>query len=263
LDIWAPVVVSSLFSCYEVQEIKSYVLEQPYKRLESVKAKIFDTRIRYRGRSIEIVLSIDILALFADPGERFKIFKTQDQIELRISVQEFKYPLADPPDRLNFIADIQQFDWEGEVIRAELFLTFFIKLDVIVTRQQQVPILINSEATAASAQDNNYPEKEDLEKRLLKLVQENSELQRKIYIYEKDLMSLRRGIQKAERRSFRLNRENNEYRKQILELQEELQKQKNLILKYTSLDNSKKNLPERENDWNIRKRIKYLFLNNI
>lgn len=259
MNIWAPVVISNLFSCYEVQEIKKYVLEQPYKHIENVKVKIYDTYIKHRGRSIEILLYIDILALVANPKERVKIFKTQDQIELRISVQEFRYPLGDF-NKLNFVTDIQKFEWEGEIIQSELILNFFIKLDVIVTREQQIPIPVNSEITAAG-QDNKSPEKEDLENRLLKLVQENSELHKKLYIYEKDLLSLRRGIQKAERRSFGLNRENIEYKKRIIELQEELQKQKNLLLKYINLDDSKKNILD--SDWNIRKRIKYMFLNNI
>ena len=90
---------------------------------------------------------------------------------------------------------------------------------------------------------------------------ENRQLRQKIYLYEKDILSLKKGVYKAEKHSQQLNGEVGYYRQLAEQLQEAIKDKEARLIRYENSYFPSEALSE-EAVTGLGKRIKRLFAAN-
>lgn len=223
-DIWVPVIASSLLSYYEGEAPRNYPLHKDFKRIETLKIKVKDIETYRKGSLIEVILDLEILILLEDNSGKIEMFRTLERFRQKVASQEFNNEFDIKGD-YQYITEIKDLNVEGDLHHDRISITIRICFDIMVLQNRRVSLadevklnINEAKAVPPYQQKTENGEKVKLQSNVNKLRKENQDLLRQLSIYKKDLISLKRGIQKAEARSFGLKRENREYEKRIDDL---------------------------------------------
>lgn len=192
LSIWSPVVISKLDQPYHLQAHYDCALDQLFRSIEDLKIKVKTAVVRAQGLAVEALLRLDILCVVEDVKGQLHLISREETIRDRIPFGKFE-PEIERESDLKYVFEIHDIDCQGELRNKELHLDYFIDFMIIATREQLVQL----------SADENEETQHSLSQALLQLQnqigrveQENLQLRRRIYFYERDVSSLKRASAK-------------------------------------------------------------------
>lgn len=263
LTIWTPVVISKLERPCHLQAHYSCALDQIFRSIEDLKIKVKTAVVRAQGLAVEALLRLDILCLVEDASGQMHLISREETVRNRIPLEEFDLEI-DRERELRYVLDVMDIDCRGELKNQELHIDYFIDFMVIGMRDQVVRLAADEEAAGHHSLQEALLH---LQAEVNRVETENRELRRRIYFYERDIGSLKKGIRKSEASSSRLSREVTDYQQLVEELQEALRdkdrKLQNLGNPYYSpLKHTAAAEPLPAEELPLGARIKRLFLNS-
>lgn len=263
LSIWSPVVISTLNRPFHLQSHYKCALDQLFRSIEDLKIKVKTAVVRAQGLAVEAMLRLDILCLVEDFNGQLHLISREETVRNRIPFGEFEPEIEQDSD-LQYVLQIQDIDCQGELKDQELHLDYFIEFMIIATQEQIVQLSAEEKADIPHSLSEVLAQ---LQTEVSRVEHENRELRRRIYYYERDVSSLKKGIRKAEMRSSRLQTEINRYQEMVQQMQTALRDKDRRLQNlenpyYSPLKQPLEAESTMEEDLALGARIKRLFLNN-
>lgn len=224
ITIWTPVIISRLLNVQKAQEQMVHYLDQHYHGLEDVKIKIKKTEVGIIGKEIEIILNLDILCLVQNSNSDLQLVSCEEKMVNHIPLNKFSLPFTREPN-LGFRVNITNLKCEGELKGHELKIRYGLDYMVLVLQDRIVAISNANSAEPkkleAGASTGHTEDKTDLFR------DEKDQLLRKVFCYERDIISLKKSIHKTENRNAALNRELARYQQLVKQLQKAVEDKNN------------------------------------
>lgn len=268
LSIWSPVVVAQLKNPRRVKEQVVYTIDKIYRSMDDLKIKVKYTEIKIQGQVLEACIKLDILCLLEDVAGEMELVAREETVRDRIPLVDLDSSL-DKGQQTDFIVNILDLYWEGEVRGYEICVTYFMDYMIIATREQVVKLVEREQEVREKSSLNEVLHQ--IEEEIAKVEEENWNLRRRIFFYERDISSLKKGIRKAENRNTALNKEINHYQKIVEELQNAIkEKEKRLQLYENFRHHSQyagrlRGIPEKTEEkdlaFSLGKKIRQMFTN--
>lgn len=262
-SIWAPVIVSHLTAPRKFGEQREFDVDQIYKSLEDLKVKVKASEVSPQGQNVETKLILDILCLVEDMTGRMQLIKKEEIVKDRVPVEEFENAV-DREKEIQFVMDIINVNFEGEISGREIRVAFFIDYMLMATREQEIHISMDTSSELETDSLNKAFIK--LKTQLVEMEKENRELRKKLFLYVRDVSSLKRGIQKVENRNAILNKEVRYYRELNDGLRQKLDEKESRIYRYqnyANYQNDNHDVLEADEINGLGSRIKRMFLNSL
>lgn len=259
LTLWSPVVVAGLKSTRNYRCQSSYPLDNNYKKIEDVKVRIKLHQASVLGKAVESKVDVQVLCMLEDSQGQSCSISRGEILKDKVSLQEFDH-LAHDPLELRYIHVILDFTWDADVDRNALNISYNLTYNLLAAREQLVQIQ-SALDTYPTANTSAIPPWDD--NHIEQITEENKQLRKQMNLYEKNLGSLKRGIQKVENQNHLLNRELGSYKDMVDELKKAINRKDHIVC---SFENEMEDitspptvqLPEA----GLGKRIKRMFLNN-
>lgn len=263
LSIWSPVVVSKLNRPFHLQSHYNCALDELFRSIEDLKIKVKTAVVRAQGLAVEALLRLDILCLVEDLDGQLHLISREETVRNRIPFGEFD-PEIERNSDLKYVLHIHNIDCQGELKNQELHLDYFIDFMIIATHEQMVQL---SAGEKADIQHSLSEALAQLKTEVSRVEQENRELRRRIYFYERDVSSLKKGIRKAEVRNSRLQTEITRYQEIVEQMQTAIRDKDRRLQNlenpyYSPLKERLPTEPVPEEELSLGVRIKRLFVNN-
>jgi hypothetical protein len=263
--LWSPVIVSSLSTPRTCQQVRHYGIDTIFKRIDDIKIKTTKLRAERQGKLLEARVQMDIVVLVEDFSGHIRLFSRPELIRERIAWQEFDKPPQQETD-INYIIQIQDLKYDGEMQGNEIIISYFLSYMLFAVREQVVKLYADEELMNDNLEQvNNSPE---AEAEIEMIRNHNGVLNHKLYLYEKDLMSLQRGIKKAEERNAELCRELSGTQATVQQLREAVTRKDLIICSYENHlpMGLPKNTPPTamtQAEFTLGQRIKRMFMNSL
>ena len=255
LAIWAPVIISRLEMPRRLQEQYRCMLDQKFKSIEDLKIKVRYMTVQPRGRSLEAIFKLDALCLLEDGRGEMQLISREITARQRLSAQEFVN--TDIMDKtLVFVINLINTDARATLQPGELRIDYYIDYLVLATRDQIVSLSTEEQGHTVSKPVSELVAR--LQEEINQLQAENRQLRQKIYLYEKDILSLKKGVYKAEKQSQHLNGELDRYRELTEQMQEAIKDKEARLIRYENSYFPSEAISE-EAAAGLGKRIKRLF----
>jgi hypothetical protein len=265
LLIWSPVISAQLNEKHRIKGVTKYRLDNKFNSVEDVKIKVRQSEAIIQGHSVQVFFKLEILCLLEDEMAELKLITWYDQCNEKLSITEFDRAIN---NNENVYMKLTNIDCEGfgELLGKEIHIDFYINYSIIATREQIIEIspAVNGEKAA----DALKAALEKLESEVAHVENENGQLRKQLFFYERDITSLKRGLWKAENRNAILNRERKEHQALIEKLQSQLRQNINTDKSehsYYTGGSIRLNTPEmrQEDQMNLGSRIKRMFMNSL
>ncbi|MGI5912707.1 MAG: hypothetical protein ACOX6E_09090 [Syntrophomonadaceae bacterium] len=264
-SIWSQVIVAELNSPHWYRGEDSYTVDRFFHVLEDLKIKIRQTEAVPRGQVLEVRIRIEILFLLQGENGKHQLIKKEETIKERVAYSNFTRDIEKDASSLNFIVNIKALPCDGELQGREIRVKYLIEYNLIATREQVVELW--SENSAINSKYLNDLLKQ-LEDEVNRLSTENINLRRQVFIYQKDISSLKRGISKLEESNNELTKDLGYHQREMESLRQILlDKEEQLyhLQRYfaTVNENQADKNHEQPEAFGLGSRIKRLFLNNL
>lgn len=265
-SIWSPVIMAQLNHPRRLGREQIYNVDRLFRMLEDLRIKVKQSEVIAQGQAVEVRVKIDILCLLEDPAGHMHLVKKEEILRERVAYTEFDRSL-EGEEGVSFVINVRDITFDGELKGGEIIARFLIEYNLIATREQVVRLWSGEHGEVN--QDSLDQLFERLEAEVSRLAGENQELHRKIFFYQRDISSLKRGIGKLEKRNASLLKDISFYQRETEGLRQDLQAKESHIyrLKHNTQLSSlppRESLPEeQESEPGLGRRIKRLFLNNL
>lgn len=264
LLIWSPVISAQLNKLRRIKGVKNYSLEGSFNSIEDVKIKVRQSEAIIQGYSVQVNLKLEILCLLEGIQGDMQLVTWLEQCNERVSLTDFN-SIIDNREQVYMRLDITDCSGFGELNGQEIRIGYYLDYSIMATREQIIEISPASQGEAAVVSLRSALDK--LEDEVERVENENGQLRRQLFFYERDISSLKRGLWKAENRNAILNREKKEHQVLIEKLQGAAKQEINA---YQAEQNYftggvKLNRPilEAEENVNLGSRIKRMFMNSL
>lgn len=264
-SIWTPVVVGRLKSPHRIKEEKCYEIEKTYNTVEDVKVKVRHCRALPQGQAVEVQMKLDILCLLEDLLGSMHLIAKEETVRERIVLSDFD-SYIDRDEEIKYIVNTIKVASQCELNGSILKVAYFIDLTIIATNEQVITL---------SSADEAEPEQDSLQEVLNKLrlqvkemEEEKEALRRKIFFYERDISSLKKGLKKAENKNANLDKELKQYHQIVEQLRIAIREKEMRLNQYENTyyhqnyDQNFRSLKEDEDSFTLGSRIKRMFMNN-
>ncbi len=272
ISLWSPVVLASLASPRVCQRESRFGTDHLFKRLDDIKLKLKNPRTEWQGKALEARLHLEIIALLEDQAGYTQLISRQEIIRERIAPGDFDQSIESINDAV-FVIQVQELKWDGEMQGNELVLRYSIKYMILAVQEQVVKLYSDEEVQYNSngdQGDSSSPEIEIANQLALEIDRvrnDNEKLNRKLFLYERDLMSLQRGIKKAESRNVALSSELSGARELVEKLRTAITRKDLQICTYENPPSeAKKVLPFpglSNEEFKLGQKIKRILMNNL
>lgn len=192
LKIWCPVVISSLKTERRFRQSMRYQTSQSYRRMEEMKVRIKTMQAQIRGNYIEARAGISCIWLLEDEQGKSCAEKREELLIDRVSLVDFNAH-SDIWQELKYIPELIDFHWDA-----------FLKGNLISVRYELLYQLMGTREQLLMLQSSpQYDYAPDLQPNPLQaadpFTEENQRLRRQAHIYESNINSMKRAVQKAEK----------------------------------------------------------------
>ncbi|MDD3024320.1 MAG: hypothetical protein PHE26_10540 [Syntrophomonadaceae bacterium] len=273
LAIWSRVVIAQLNSPRSINREVKNILDADLYSVEDVKVKIKELSWKRQGQAVETLLHLDLLFLLEDKNGIMKLANKEDSIRDRVPFDEFdcNADLLAKDKMISFNGEIRDLSWQVEINQNEIKMHFTFEYLLLATREQVVRL---SEQSSNELENHDLSQKmEELKNEIARAQNEKLNLQHQMFLYEKDISSLKRGIRKVENRNSLLDKESKHYKEMLAQLQLAIRDKESRFNK-----NGQNRLPKQEVDYtpidalrdqagepelSLGSRVKRLFLNSI
>ncbi len=251
--IWSPVIVSSLKAPRTFQPVRHYKLGIINKHIRDIKLKTSRIQVEPQGKQVGVRVYMDIAVLLEDADGNTSIFNHPELIRERISGQEFDRPQNVIGDG-EYVIQLLNLNWDGDIEAQKLIIRFSCRYMLHVVRPQVVTVFSQAELAPEARQDersqsaakaigvemptviSRQPSADIISaEELIRIRNENENLTHKIFRYERDLMSLQRGLKKSEERNSELSRELKGTKATLRQLQDALTRKEITLLQYENI----------------------------
>ncbi|MDD2586343.1 MAG: hypothetical protein PHT79_08910 [Syntrophomonadaceae bacterium] len=261
-DIWAPVIVSRLPAPRKLDEQKAFAVDKTYQSFEDLRVKVRESEAYLSGQAVEIKIKLNILCLVEDMNGKTHLLNRQETVKDRVPLTEFENTVNSEKD-LNYIIEIINISVEGEITSQQIAVAYFIDYLLMAAREQLVQL---STGTSIEEQPDSLREAFlSLKNQLTHVQEENHDLRKKLFLYIRDVSSLKKGVHKVENRNAILNREVKYYRQLVGDLRQQLDVKERRVYQHQNLNTTYSNnhtSHETETLNGLGSRIKRMFLNN-
>ena len=272
ISLWSPVVLASLSSPRSCQRESRFGTDQMFARLDDIKVKLKNPRAEWQGKILEARVNLHIIALLEDQAGYTQLVSRQEIIRERIAPSEFDNSIEPERDAV-FVTQIQELKWNGEMQGNELVLRYSIRYMILAVQEQVVKLFTDEELQYSSngEPEDSLPPMEmvtELEMEIDRVRNDNERLNRQLFLYERDLMSLQRGIKKVENRNVALSLELSGARELVEKLRTAITRKDLQICTYENFQPgvSKKLLPFpglSNEEFKLGEKIKRMLMNNL
>jgi len=263
--IWSPVIIASLAAPHVSRQEYRYKSDQMLKRIEDIKVKIKNPRAERQGKMVEARIKLEIIALVEDYQGRTQVINRPETIKERVPLTDFDgYPGQDGES--TYIVQVSDLKWDAEMENNELNVSCSLQYLILAAREQIV--VLNRDENPEDSQGKADDEHLDLQLEIERLRHDKHIMAHKLFLYERDLLSLQRGIRKAETRNAAISKELGGYQEMVEKLRAAITRKDLIICSY---ENSHPETPARvlpfpsrgDVDNNLGQRIKRMFLNSL
>lgn len=268
--IWSPVILSEL-AARPLQFYCTFQLDRVFHSIQDIRVGIQTMQAVFHNRNIAVNIQVDVVCLLQgiDGAE---LVHRDAQVEEWLPVGLFNSAVR-LDKKTHFVVDVPELTWEGELKDGTIIIKINLSYTIMATCYQVVEL---------TSEPDQYPESpvilgtiHRLEEDMRLLEWDREELHRKIVLYEKNIISLKNGIRKAENRNMTLNRELSqclglieELRSQLVETKSKpaskdtktLRKQEKQIVSPTIFDHSSEDNAAVQKDL-LGSRVRHLFAN--
>lgn len=218
--LWSPVVCAELIEPRTWKGEFSYILEEAPGRMDEIKIKPRKYSARLQGKHVEVEIACEILTLLENPHGKMRLFTRRESLRERISKDAFTAWPENP--EIEFVVNLHKLSWDGELKERVIRLHIIIVYSVMITRNEIVKVPLESTVEKVIVPEDAQDLLRQLQSEIIQAEAAKMELKRRIHIYEKDILSLKRGINRAEIRNLNLHEELSRNRKIIDELSRSL-----------------------------------------
>lgn len=213
--IWSPVVIAEMNSPQKINKQVVYAIEENFYSMEDIKVKTKNSLVKKQGRAIEANIVVDIICLLADAEGNMHLISREEIIREKVALTEFNKVL-DIEEQIEFWLNVNKLDYEGDFSAGEIVITLFLDYVIVATKNQIIRLIQGNEGEITKESIDEVLQK--LEKEISNMEKDNYILRKKVFIYERNISSLKRGITKAERKNAVLNKEIGQYQAEVNEL---------------------------------------------
>jgi hypothetical protein len=265
IRLWSSVIVASLAAPRICQRESRFGIEQIFKRIDDIKVKLKKYRTERQGKIVVVRIYLEIIGLMEDQEGHTQLISRQEIIKDRIDINEFDQSLEQEKDAV-FIIQNQDLRWDGELQRNELIISYSLSYVMFAAREQVVKLYADEEMEFSNGDKENNLQGIELE--IDRIRNDNERLNRKLFSYERDLMSLQRGIKKAENRNVALSSELSGAREMVEKLRDAITRKDLLICTYekSQNENPQKILPlltVGNEEFKLGQRIRKMLMNSL
>lgn len=232
LAIWSRVVLAQLNRPRRINQEIVHILKPGFKSIEDVKVKIKELSLKKQGQAVETLLNLDLLFLVEERNGAMRLMSQETGFRDRVPFSEFdgNWELLENDRMIGFNGDIRKFSWQVDVNENEVKLILTMDYLLVATREQVVRL---SEQSEALTESRDVSEKiAELKHEIAQAQNEKQSLQHQIFLYERDISSLRRGIKKVEDRNSLLNKESRQYQEMLSQLQMAIREKERQLDRY-------------------------------
>ncbi len=211
--LWSPIVFAELKNPRYLNREVVYSLDGGAYRLEDIKIKMRDSWTRAQGNMLEAEFKLEVLTLLENGPGNIKFFSRNEILRDRMPRTE----MSGPSDQtgLDLITDVQSLQWDADLLKDTIKINVNIAYMVLAVRTQIVEIMNQGDRTHYTKEPSDEEILYLMQAQILKAESDKIELKRKIQCFEKDIASLKNGINKAENRNLILNQQLSQDKKTI------------------------------------------------
>ncbi len=262
ISLWSPVVIDCLHQARTFQRECRCDLDERYIRIDDIRVKIRNALAGRQGKHVEAAIQLEAIVLVEDKNRHTGIVSRTINFRERVDWPERDGQMGHN-HQARFILQVEDLDWNAEIVGHEIVIRYSIKFEVYAVRDQVVRIPLQAGfEQGVPAEDYRSLENVAVDG----IRDENEALHRRLRCYQSDMQSLRHGIKKAEERNARLRRELDGSREKVQQLQETLIRKEPLITHHNQKPAIKESLKadryyQKESETRWGQRIKKLLLN--
>ena len=264
IALWSPVIIASLKSPRSCQQERRYRYDPMIRRIDDIKIKVRNLRAERKGKAMEVWISLEIITVVDDSNGHTQLIDRKETIKERLPFQEFDSPI-ELDEEVGYIIQIKDLNWDGETQGNEVVITYFLNYMVFAVREQVVTLQTDNERKTGDEEEIDF---NDIEIEIEQVRNDKEILKHKLFLYERDIMSLRRAIEKAEVKNTALSKELNGTRELVQKLREAITRKDLLICSY---ENHQPNTGEKTlplpawggGEIKLGDRIKRMFMNSL
>ena len=203
VTIWSSVIVAQLPEARICQQKSEFATSIKYRRVEELKTRISARQVKVEGKSVEIKVNVETLAILEDGHGNLHPYSRRDVIKERIPLAQFALRSDDCQD-LSYIAEIRDFYGDAVLEGKNLVIIYYLAYMLLATREQMVTL--QPESIKASQQNTvSFIQPSHIQNE--PLLAENINLRRQLKLYETNLLNIKKSLQKAESSNAALSRE--------------------------------------------------------
>lgn len=230
ISLWSPVIIASLTVPRTCQQERHFTVSPFYRRVDDIKVRIRKPCTEQQGKSLETRMNLEIIVLLEEADGRTVLISRPEIIKERLNFEEFdRFPLP-AEGEVAYITQIQDLTWNGDLQDNEIIINYSISYMIFAVREQVVRLYAEDEAKNTDLEQSHDLQEVKAEPAEEEKVNEN--LKHKLFLYERDMLSLQRAIKKTEERNAVLNRELNGTQKLVQTLREAVTRKDLLICHY-------------------------------
>ena len=230
ISLWTSVIIASLKNPRTSQQERHLTVSPFYKRVEDIKVRIRNPRTEQQGKSLETRMNLEIIVLLEETDGRTVLISRPEIIKERVSFGEFdRLPQLEERD-VEYITQIQDLNWDGELRDNEIVINYSLSYMIFAVREQIVRLFAEDDVKSSDLEPSL-----DLQENLEETAGEEKfreDIRHKLFLYERDMLSLQRAIKKTEERNAVLNRELNGTQILVQTLRDAITRKDLLICRY-------------------------------
>lgn len=259
-SIWTPVVIGRLKSPHRIKSEKLINIDKVYKSIEELKIKVKEYQLSKQGQALELSVRLDILCLLEDLLGSMHLTVKEEIVKEKIRLDDFDNYIDSNKD-IKYIVNTIDVGTYGELNGEKIKVAFYLDVTVIATNEQIISLSLAEEIELEPENESLQAVLNKLQLEVQEIEAEKVELRRKLFIYERDISSLKKGLLKAENRNASLNKELEEYHKIVNQLREAIKDKELRLNRYENVYYSQ-DYAENYDTNSLGSRIKKMFMSN-
>lgn len=230
ISLWSPVIIASLTVPRTCQQERHLTVSPFYKHVDDIKVRIRKPSTEQQGKSLETRMNLEIIILLEESDGRTVLISRPEIIKERLSFAEFDRLPQPGEGEVAYITQIQDLNWNGELQDNEIIISYSLSYMIFAVREQVVRLYAEDEVKNNDLEQSSYLQ--NVNEEIAEENQVNENLKHKLFLYERDMLSLQRAIKKTEERNAVLNRELNGTQKIVQTLRDAVTRKDLLICHY-------------------------------
>lgn len=230
ISLWTPVVEGSLTTPHICRKECNVAVGRSCQRIEDIKVRILNMQTEQHGKHLETIIRLETVVLLEDYDGRTVLVSRPDTIQERLSFAEFDRTPPATEQEIGYITKMKELHWDGDQQAENVIINYCLSYMVFAVREQMVRLYAENELKDMGTEPDQALQVPEWE--TAPLERTNEALRHRLFLYEKDILGLRRAIKKTEERNAMLSRELSGVQKLVQTLRDAVTRKDLLICQY-------------------------------